>query len=133
MYTQKSPGGSIYPYYYKGGEILGLHFGSFFKDEQGLLNLMKAEEQFIAGPNHHMPVWVDFYETQLTDRILLAFLDSIQRLRTHITRLALVGCSFRDRWRLRRLAKRSGFEIPMPVRFFDDPEEAKTWLVSETA
>jgi len=54
---KKSPGGSIFPYSYKGGELLGLHFGSFHADEEGLL--------------------------------------------------------------------------PMTIRFFDDPEDAKTWLVSE--
>jgi hypothetical protein len=27
--------------------------------------------------------------------------------------------------------QKSGLEFPMPLRFFSDPEQAKTWLVSE--
>ena len=69
MVMRKSPGGSLFPYYYKGGELFGLHYGSFFTDEEGLLH---------------------------------------------------------------KLAKKSGVKFPMPIRYFSDPEEAKTWLVSES-
>lgn len=51
MVLQKSPGGSAYPYYFKGGTLLGLHYGSFFKDEEALLARMQAEEQFITIPS----------------------------------------------------------------------------------
>ncbi len=131
MYTEKSPGGSIFPYYYKGGQLFGLHYGSFFSDEARLLALMKAEEAFIAKPNHQTPLWVDFCETTLTDKVLTEFVASILRLRKQIIKLGIVGCSFKDRWRLGRLIKKSGLEASLPVRFFDDPEDAKTWLVSE--
>jgi hypothetical protein len=132
MYTEKSPGGSIYPYYYKGGQLFGWHYGSFFADEERLLALMKAEEAFLSRPNHQTPVWADFYDTRLSDRVLDEFSAGIRRMGRQITRLGIVGCSFRDRWRLRRRLKRAGVESSLPVRFFDDPEDAKTWLVSET-
>ena len=131
MVTQKSPGGSIFPYYYKGGELFGLHYGSFFADEGALLARMNAEEEFIAKANRPLPLWIDFYETKLTDRVLIEFSKSILRLQRQIPKLALVGCSFKDRRRFHKLAKKSGIEFPMPVRFFSDPEEAKTWLVRE--
>ena len=131
MYTEKSPGGSIYPYYYKGGQLFGLHYGSFHADEAGLLARMKAEEQFMDRPNRLFPLWIDLYETKLTDTILLELLESLIRLRKHIIKLAIVGCSTWDRWRLARLAKRHGLALPTPLRFFDDPEVAKTWLVSD--
>lgn len=131
MLTQKTPGGSLYPYYYKGGELTGLHYGSFFDDEAGLLALMKAEEEFILIANQHLPLWIDFYETKLTDKILIEFSKSMNRISKHITKLALVGCSTRDRWRVRHLMKKLDIELPMPLKFFNDPEEAKTWLVSE--
>ncbi len=127
----KSPSGSMFPYYYKGGEILGSHFGSFFADEEGVLAVMKAEEEFIAQPNRRLRVWVDFYETQLTDRVLTEFVASVHRLRTHLVKLAIVGCSLKDQWRLRRLSKKSSSGFPVPVKFFSDPEDAKTWLVGE--
>ena len=131
MVLQKSPGGSIYPYYYKGGALFGLHFGSFFKDEAALLARMRAEEEFISNSVRQTPLWIDFYETRLTDTILTEFTNSILRNQAHITKLAIVGCSFKDKRRLMNLGKKSGREFPMPVRFFSDPEEAKTWLVSE--
>ena len=131
MVLQKSPGGSIFPYYYKGGALFGLHYGSFFNDEEGLLARMRAEEQFITNAVRETPLWIDFYETKLTDTVLTEFSNSILRLQGHITKLAIVGCSFRDKRRLMKLLKRSGRAFPGPVRFFSDPEQAKTWLVSE--
>jgi hypothetical protein len=131
MVTQRSPGGSIFPYYYKGGELFGVHYGSFFADEEGLLARMKAEEEFIAKANRRLPLWVDFYETILTDKILIEFSASIIRLQSRIPKLALVGCSFKDKRRFRKLGEKSGIEFPMPMMFFSDPEDAKTWLVSE--
>ena len=132
MVLQKSPGGSAYPYYFKGGTLLGLHYGSFFKDEEALLARMQAEEQFITDSVRQSPLWIDFYQTRLTGNILLEFSNSILRLQKHITKMAIVGCTFWDKRRLMNSLKRSGREFPMPVRFFSDPEQAKTWLVSET-
>jgi hypothetical protein len=131
MVIRKSPGGSLFPYPYKGGELMGLHYGSFFADEEALLARMKGEEEFIAGANHALPLWIDFYQTKLSDRVLVEFLGSMSRLRPHMTRLAIVGCSARDRRRLLRLERESAIELPVPLQFFDDPEQAKTWLVSE--
>jgi hypothetical protein len=128
---KKSPAGSIFPYYYKDGELLGLHYGSFFGDEPGLLQRMQGEEAFIASTIPSTPVWIDFYQSKLTDKILLEFVGSIQRLESRITRLAVVGCSFRDKARLRKLIRKPEYTISIPLRFFNDPERAKTWLVSE--
>jgi hypothetical protein len=128
---QKSPGGSLFPYYYKNGELFGLHYGSFFADEEAFLARMKAEEEFLLRANRPLPLWIDFYETKLTDRVLIEFSKSILRLQRQIPKLAIVGCSFKDRRRLHKLGKKFEIEFPMPVRFFSDPEVAKTWLVSE--
>ena len=132
MLLKKSPGGSIFPYYYKGGTLFGLHYGSFFDDEAALLRRMRAEEHFITDSVRQTPLWIDFYETRLTDSVLNELIGSLLRLQGHITKLALVGCSFWDKRRLMKRLKKSSREFPMPVRFFSDPEEAKTWLVSES-
>jgi len=132
MITIKSPGGLTFPYYYKGGEIHCLHYGSFFSDEEGLLALMKEEEAFIAKPSRHLLIWVDFYETKLTDKVLTGFAESMNRLRPHTIKLAIVGFSFRDKFRIYRLNKHPSMELPKPTQFFSDPEDAKTWLVSES-
>jgi len=132
MVNQKSPGGSIFPYYYKDGEIFGLHYGSFFSNEEGLLARMKAEEEFMTKANRQIPLWIDFYETKLTDRVFVEFSKSMLRLQSQISKLAIVGCSFKDKRRFYKLGKKYDFELPMPIQFFNDPEDAKTWLVSES-
>ena len=132
MAIQKSPGGSMFPYYYKGGELFGAHYGSFFDNEGALLARMKGEEEFLLNSNRKLPFWVDFYESKLTDNVLIEFIESMHRLRSHIPRLAIVGCTFRDKRHLQSLIKKSGLEIPLPLRFFSDPEAAKTWLVGES-
>ena len=133
MAPKKSPGGSAFPYNYKGAEIFGLHLGSFGADEAGLLARMKGEEVFIADTYKHFPLWIDFYQTKLTDTVLDEFLHGMQRVQGRINKLALYGVSRRDQRRIRQAAKKTGIEFPFPLKFFDDPEVAKTWLVSEAA
>lgn len=128
----KSPGGSTFPYYYQGGEIHCLKYGSFFANETALFAVMKAEEKFIAQPNRRLRIWVDFYETQLTDAVVLEFVESMHRLGNHLIKLAIVGCSRKDSWRLQRVGRKAGGLASVPVRFFRDPEDAKTWLVRES-
>ena len=90
---------------------------------------MRAEEQFLLEQNHPLPYWVNFYGTGLTDKVIQEFIQSIHRLQKDIPKLAIVGCSVIDRWRLEHVRSRKSVNIP--IRYFRDPEEAKTWLVSE--
>ena len=129
MTSKVSPGGAIFPYYYKNGELFGAHYESFTKREQGLVELMRAEEEFFIKQHYPLPYWVNFYGTKLTDEVLSEFVQSIKRLQTYIPKLAIVGCSLIDKWRLKRVVKKIGINIP--VRYFSDPEVAKSWLVGE--
>ena len=129
MIAKKSPGGSIFPYYYKNGELFGAHYESFTRKEQQLLERMKAEEDFFIRQNHSLPYWVNFYGTHLSDTVIKEFIQSLNRLQRYIPKLAIVGCSVFDKWRLEYARKRTGLNIP--IRYFRDPEDAKTWLVSE--
>jgi hypothetical protein len=128
---QKSPGGAYFPYYYKGGELFGLHLGSYYADEDGVIAMMKAEEEFILKQNRKMSLWIDFYETTLTDKVLGEFIELILHINRRITKLGIVGCSFIDKWKLKRLIKKAAQLSSLPVRYFADPEDAKSWLVSE--
>ncbi len=131
MPVQTTPCGALFPYYYKGGEICGTHTGSYQSDEEGLLAILKADEEFFIHTNRTLRMWMDFYEDDLTDRVLTELLAMIHRLGPHIFKLALAGLSFKDRWRFNQLKRKSGLEFPFPIKFFDDPEVAKTWLVGE--
>jgi len=127
----KSPGGSLFPYYYKGGELHCLKYGSFHTNADALFVLMKAEEDFITSRNRQLNIWVDFYETQLTAPLLIKFVENIDHLRNHTKKLAIVGFTFWNKMRLRQEMKRIPHPISFPIKYFDDPEVAKTWLVSE--
>ena len=129
MVSKTSPGGSIFPYYYKNGELFGAHYESFVKREEEVIERMRAEEEFLVKQNYPLPYWVNFYGTRLTNKVLREFMQSINRLQRYIPKLAIVGCSVIDKWRLEGVRKRE--HVNISVRYFSDPEEAKTWLVSE--
>lgn len=125
----KSPGGSIYPYYYKGGEIHCLKYGNTYKNEEKLFELMKQEEKFIFDTKKKLKIWVDMYKTAVTSRVLQELSNNIFNLKDHIDKLSFVGLSGFNRWRLRRSVKRLGMKLR--ISFYSDPEDAKTWLIDE--
>lgn len=127
---KKSPGGSYFPYYYKGGEIHCLKYGSYYDDEASLFNVMRAEEAFVLSLNRAMPIWVDWYKTVISEAVLQEFVNSMERVQHRVSKLALVGLRYGDRVRVQRIQKRLGMQIPQ-IRFFRDPEDAKTWLIHE--
>ncbi len=131
MISRTSPSGALFPYYYKGGEIYGIHSGSFHADTQALISLFKAEDAFLIKENRRLRFWVDFYEDDLTDQVLTEFVAFLDHLCPLLVKLAIVGCSWRDRRRLQQAQKKRGVTFAFPVKFFDDPEDAKTWLVRE--
>ncbi len=131
MSSKQSPGGSNFPYYYKGGELFGLQLGSFGSDEDRVIARMKAEEIFLIQQNRSIGIWIDLYQTKLTDRVIGELLEALNHLDNRIRKLGLVGCSHIDRWRINRRMKKARCFSTLPVKYFDDPEDAKTWLVSE--
>ncbi len=131
MQIQRSPSGAMFPYYYKNGELFGMHLGSYFSDEDGVIAMMKAEEAFFTGKHRPIGIWIDFYETKLTDRVIRAFVDMIEAMGPQVTKLGIVGCSLVARWKIKRLIKKTVSLSTLPVKYFEDPEVAKTWLVSE--
>ena len=131
MPIKNSPGGAYFPYYYKGGELFGFHLGSFGADEEGAIARMKAEEIFFIQQNRSIGMWIDFYHTKLTDRVIGEFVEVMEHISNRVPKLGLVGCSLIDRWRITRHMKKAGCLSTLPVKYFDDPEDAKTWLVSE--
>jgi hypothetical protein len=132
MGLKKSPSGAYFPYYYKGGELFGLHLGSYYSDEDGVIAMMKAEEIFFKEQNKEMGLWIDFYQTRLTNRVIREFIEMVNHLNKRITKLGLVGCSFIDKGKINRLVKKTESLSSLPIKYFDDPEDAKTWLVSES-
>jgi hypothetical protein len=128
----RSPSGAIFPYYYKGGELSGMHLESYASDEDGVIAMLKAEEEFFLKQNRKMSLWINFYGTNLTERVLGEFVEFILHINHRVSKLGIVGCSFRSKWKLKRLIEKSPQLSTRPIKFFADPEEAKTWLVNES-
>jgi hypothetical protein len=131
--TNKSPGGSLCPYYYKGGELHPLKYGSFFSDKTKLFTVMKAEEEFIlklSGQNNRR-IWIDLYETELDNEVINALALHIKAIQHKICKLCFVGCSFFERRKIKDQLVRNQIDIAEQVEFFTDPEKAKQWLVGE--
>jgi hypothetical protein len=131
MQIEKSPSGALFPYYYKNGELFGLHLGSYFSDAEGLIAMMKAEQDFIIKKHCRIGIWMDFYETKMTDRVIRELIEMLTHIADQTAKLGIVGCSPIARWKINRQIRKTSELSSLPVKYFDDPEVAKTWLVSE--
>ena len=129
----KSPSGSVCPYYYMGGELHPLKYGSYFDDKISLFNVMKAEQEFIlksSGTNNRQ-IWIDLYETTIDDKVIIALAAHIRAIRHKIFKLCFVGCSNADKRHIIKAFKKDNIDIASQIKFFSDPEEAKQWLVGD--
>jgi hypothetical protein len=129
----KSPSGSLCPYYYKGGELHPLKYGSFFADKNKLFQVMKAEEEFIlkSSGQKNRRIWIDLYETKLDSEVISALSLHIKTIQHKIFKLCFVGCPFFDRRKIKEQMVRNQIGITEQTKFFSDPEKAKQWLVGE--
>lgn len=128
-----SPSGSICPYYYMGGELQPLKYGSYFSDKVRLFQVMKAEEEFImhSSGQHNRRVWIDLYETKLDGEVIDALACHIKTIEPKILRLCLVGCPLLTRNKVKKKLVEKQSSLTRQIRFFSDPEKAKQWLVGE--
>lgn len=124
---QKSPSGSYCPYYYKGGELQPLHYGSFHSDFERLSEIMDAEEEFILKSHGGRKVWIDLYETDKTDAFYEKLTTHLCAIAHKIHKLALCGCKRREQRIINKMLVQKG--CGLVIRYFDDPEIAKDWLV----
>jgi hypothetical protein len=133
MILKKSPSGSLCPYYYMGGELHPLKYGSFFEDKTRLFDIIRAEEAFIlksSGMNNRR-IWVDLYETVIDDEVADVLSKHFKNIEHKIRKLCLVGLSSSDRRKISKKIKAENIIIAGQIQFFDDPEEAKQWLIRE--
>ena len=130
---KKSPSGSLCPYYYMGGELHPLKYGSYHKDKTRLFEVIKAEEEFIlhsSGTNNRR-IWIDLYETALDNEMIIVLIDHLKTIRHKIFKLCLVGCSPRDIRKIKAAMRRENMDLYGQTRYFSDPEEAKQWLLGK--
>jgi hypothetical protein len=93
------------------------------------IQLMKLEEEFIQQTNRKLRIWIDLYKTNITDDLLEKLVNNLLNIDKHIKKLSIVGLSRINQWRIKR--KLMKVNIKIPITFYSDPEEAKTWLINE--
>lgn len=126
---QKSPSGSYCPYYYKGGELQPLHYGSYRGNQEKLFAVMDAEQAFILQSHGKRKIWIDLYETKKNAAFFEKLCAHLQAISHKIAKLALVGCTPLDRYKIGRRMKSIG--CTLPIAYYSDPEIAKDWLVGK--
>lgn len=126
---KKSPSGSYCPYFYKGGELQPLHYGSYHGNHEKLFAVMDAEQDFILQSHGNRRVWIDLYETKKCAVVYDKLCTHLHAVSHKIAKLALVGCSRLDRYQIGKRMKAIG--CPLPISYYDDPEKAKDWLVGK--
>ncbi len=77
-----------------------MHLGSYFSDQDGVITMMKAEADFFSSKHHPIGIWIDFYQTRLTDRVIKAFVEMIEGMRSKVSKLGIVGGSTWARWKI---------------------------------
>lgn len=123
----KSPSGSLCPYYYKGGELHPLHYGSYHNNTDKLIETVLAEEEFILSSNGGRKIWVDLYETCLDKKLCEFLANHFVAIGHKTAKLALVGCTLKARLIFNKMLRQKGYAAR--PRYFMDPEIAKDWLV----
>lgn len=129
----KSPSGSLCPYYYMDGELHPLKYGSYFNNKNQLFEIIKAEEEFIlksSGTNNRR-IWIDLYETTVDDEVAEVLVRHLQVIRQKIFNLCFVGCSHKTQRVLKEKMKHAEMDLYYSTRYFDDPEIAKQWLLGK--
>lgn len=129
----KSPSGSLCPYYYKGGELQPLHYGSYHSNMEKLAEIIDAEEKFIlaASSPGGRRVWIDLYETDLTENMIEKLSQHIVSISPKVSKLALVGCKKRVFKKIVNHLKRAECKLAVQIKLFIDPEISKDWLVGK--
>lgn len=130
MVIRKSPSGALSPYYYKGGYFHGIHYGSYFYDEEALFDMMQNEEDFIIRAKQPRRILIDLYETDINACVLEHLRLHLIALKDYIIKLAIAT----DRSSIKKIKKMFARDEKLQeicVYFHPDMETGKTWLVSD--
>lgn len=130
---KKSPSGSLCPYYFMGGELHPLKYGSYHNDKQRLFEIIDLEQEFIlasSGTNNRL-IWVDLYETKIDNEVIDYLITHLESIKHKINKICLVGCKLPVQIKIKNQLKNKDIELYNKIKYFDDPEKSKYWLVNK--
>ena len=112
------------------GEIWVSDLSGLRSDGNAARKMIAELEAHIRKPANSFRVALDVFDTNLTGELARMMVNGLVSMQKNIKKLAIKGASRMGKFHLRRCLKRANAEIP--IRFFDDYEELKKWLTSET-
>jgi hypothetical protein len=112
------------------GEIWISDLSGLGSDENTARKLLIESEAHIRKPANSLRVALDVFDTNLTGDLVRIMANSLISMQKNIKKLAIKGASRIGKFHLRRYLKRANVEIP--IKYFEDYEELKKWLISET-
>jgi len=128
--NMKTPSGANFPYYYKNGALHGIHFADYKDDIVALLRILEKEQAFIVNQNITSTTWLDCYYIKYSKEVFLGICSFLEKLSNKLTRCAFVGLGIKYKIRIYYFIKKTKIN-DLQIRYYNDPEIAKTWLVGK--
>lgn len=125
-----APSGSLDTYYFNGGILNPIHYGSYFNDMEAFCRMMEAEEAHIMASRQTRRINVDMYETHLTAEVRRLLCGHFARMASRITKLGIYGADAATRRALKKHLVKGGHLGAGQLWFHDDPEVLKAWTVA---
>ncbi len=111
--------------YYNGGEIWFEHLEGLYEYEDLVTEKLNSDIPLFTKPSSTSFVCFVFFETIITDKIVLAVKQAILESNKHFTKIAFCGLNKKDQRKFRKHFSNQGFAIA----FFEGLEDAKIWLL----
>ncbi len=110
---------------FNGGEIWFEHLDGMYDKENIILEKLEFDRQLFSRPSSTSYICFVFDETQITEQIIIAVLNSITENTKHFMKIAFSGVDKKSKHRLKKELTEKGFCIG----FFEGLEDAKCWLL----
>ena len=124
-----SPSGSLDTYYFNGGILNPIHYGSYFHNMDAFCRIMEAEEAHIMATRKTRRINVDMYETYLTPVVRQMLCEHFARISSRITKLGIYGADAATQNALKKHLVKCGYLGAGQLWFHRDPEVLKAWTV----
>ena len=111
--------------YYNGGEIWFEHLECMHGREDTVLKKLDLDSRTFLKPSSTSFLCFVFFDTAVTDNIILAVKNILLGSNKHFTKIAFCGLDKRDQRKFKRALSDQGFG----AAFFDGLEDAKRWLL----
>ena len=111
--------------YYNGGEIWFEHLECMYGNENLVVEKLNADIPLFTKPSSTSFVCFVFFDTVITDGIILAVKTALLESKKHFTKIAFCGLDRKSQKKFKKLFEDHGFGIA----FFDGLEDAKMWLL----